>query len=194
MPPPISRCLPSRPIAIHYLHFGRQVWYSLTFKNDVEVIKKAGKLHDALVQDLQAEIPNGFFSTQCLFQPMPRLFAEHSVARGGNVLGLDQVKKNALLWLITGSTTTLKHQKIMEKKLAAFSATLEKFAEARDAHVRWQYLNYVDKSQNPLKSYGEPNVEFIRKVSTKYDPAQMFQKKVVSGWKISKIDDASASP
>jgi hypothetical protein len=164
----------------------RQVWFSLTFKDDIKVIKKAAEMHDELVAELKGLIPAGNFSTQCLFQPIPTLFTNHSVESGGNVLGLDKVKQNALLWLITGASETPQQQAIMQKKLAAFSATLEKFAKANGLHVDWQYLNYVDKSQNPLRSYGQENVNFIRKVAAKYDPSGMFQKKVVSGWKISK--------
>lgn len=102
------------------------------------------------------------------------------------MLGLDKVNGNALLWLITGASETPQQQAIMQEKLAAFSATLEKFAQTNCLDVDWQYLNYVDKTQNPLKSYGADNINFIRKVATKYDPSGMFQKKVVSGWKISK--------
>jgi len=163
------------------------VWFSLTFKNDVRVIKKAGTLHDELVKELKREMPAGNYTTQCLFQPLPTLFTEHSIQRGGNVLGLDDVKQNALLWLITGSTETVEQHKIMREKLTKFNTDLEAYARSLGLNVAWQYLNYVDQTQNPLKSYGQKNVDFLRKVSAKYDPSQFFQKKVVSGWKISAI-------
>jgi hypothetical protein len=143
-------------------------------------------LHDELVDELKSLMPGGNYSTQCLFQPIPTLFSKHSVENGGNMLGLDKVNQNALLWLITGASESLWQQSIMQNKLATFSATLEKFAETSGLHVDWQYLNYVDKSQNPLRSYGSENMNFVRKVAAKYDPSGMFQKKVVSGWKISK--------
>ncbi|KAH7072584.1 hypothetical protein FB567DRAFT_206280 [Paraphoma chrysanthemicola] len=172
-----------------YLGPGNQqvIWFSLTFRNDVEVIKKAADMHDELVDELKVLMP-GDFTTQCLFQPMPTVFAQRSVERGGNVLGLDKVKENALLWLLTGSTKTPEQHAIMRDKLDSFAATLKEFAHAKNLNVDWQYLNYVDQTQNPLKSYGEDNVEFIRKVAAKYDPSAMFQKKVVSGWKISAVD------
>ncbi|KAF2120044.1 hypothetical protein BDV96DRAFT_641904 [Lophiotrema nucula] len=166
----------------------QQVWFSLTFKNDVKVIKKAGEMHDTLVDELKGLIPAGNFTTQCLFQPIPTLFAKHSVQRGGNVMGLDKVNENALLWLITGATETPEQQKIMREKLTAFSATLERFAKLKGLDVSWQYLNYVDKTQDPLRSYGMYNLDFIRKVATEYDPSRMFQTKVVSGWKIPNVD------
>jgi hypothetical protein len=153
----------------------------------VRVIKKAGMLHDELVEELKRAMPGGNYSTQCLFQPVPTIFTEHSIQRGGNVLGLDDVKQNALLWLITGSSKTAEQQKIMREKLTAFSAALNAYAKSLDLQVAWQYLNYVDQTQNPLKSYGKKNIDFIRKVSAQYDPSQFFQQKVVSGWKITKV-------
>lgn len=165
----------------------RQVWFSLTFKNDVEIIKKAAILHDELVEELKGLLPAGSFGTQSIFQPLPTLFAKHSVEHGGNMLGLDKVKENALLWLTTGATDTMEQGVIMRERLTAFSATLKRFGEMRNSSVDWQYLNYVDETQTPLESYGKDNVNFMREVAAKYDPSAVFQKKVVSGWKLSKL-------
>jgi hypothetical protein len=68
----------------------RQVWFSLIFKNDVEIIKKAAVMHDEQVNELKSLLPVDSFTNQCLFQPMPTLFAALSVIRGGNILGLDR--------------------------------------------------------------------------------------------------------
>jgi hypothetical protein len=119
---------------------------------------------------------------------MPALIAQHSTQRGGNVLGLDQVGENALLWSVLGSTQTAEEHAIMREKLMVYVATLEDFAVSEGLNVDWRYLNYVDGTQDPLKSYGQRNVDFMRDVAAKYDPSGMFQKQVVSGWKISKVD------
>lgn len=145
-------------------------------------------MHDKLVSELKGLIPANDFSTQCIFQPMPTHFAEKSVQRGGNMLGLDKVKENALLWLVTGATETPEQHRTMQEKCYAFSAALERFAMSQGLLLEWQYLNYADGTQDPLNSYGKDNVDFIRKVAAKYDPSGMFQKKVMSGWKISKVD------
>jgi hypothetical protein len=140
-----------------------------------------------LVEELKRVMPAGNYSTQCLFQPVPTIFTEHSIERGGNVLGLDDVKQNALLWLITGSTATTEQHKIMRQKLTRFYNDLDAYAKSLGLGIPWQYLNYVDQTQNPLQSYGRKNVDFLRKVSAKYDPSQFFQRKVVSGWKVSSL-------
>ena len=164
------------------------MWFTLTFKNEVSIIKKATELHDNMVNELKIVLPVGNFSTQCLFQPMPTLFMEHSVRRGGNVLGLDQAKENTLLWLLVGSTETTEESAIMRVKMTTVKDALEEFARSENLIVDWQYLNYADETQNPLKSYSQRNVDFIRGVADKYDPDGMIQKKVVSGWKLSRID------
>ncbi|KAF1926737.1 FAD-binding domain-containing protein [Didymella exigua CBS 183.55] len=164
-----------------------QIWFTLTFKNDVEIIKHAAELHDVMVDELKSLLPSDHFSTQCIFQPWPKLFAQHSVRRGGNVLGLDYVKENSLLWAVVGSTDTAAEHAIMREKLTIFKTALEEFARCGNLLMDWQYLNYVDETQRPLESYGEKNINFIREVALKYDPTGMFQAKIVSGWKISKV-------
>ncbi|KAH6642672.1 hypothetical protein C7974DRAFT_420933 [Boeremia exigua] len=169
-------------------HHKHQVWFTLTLKNDVRTIKHASKMHDGLVEELKSRMPHTEFSTQCIFQPWPSLYAEHSVQHVGNVLGLDQTKGNALLWLAVGSTETAEQHAIMREKLTVFSATLEDFAKSNNLNVGWRYLNYADETQNPLASYGTSKVDFMRKVAAEYDPEGVFQRKVVSGWKICNID------
>ncbi|KAF2728962.1 FAD-binding domain-containing protein [Polyplosphaeria fusca] len=165
----------------------QQVWFSLSFKNDIRVINKGAELHDQLVEELKALIPSSNFATECLFQPLPTIFTEHSIEKGGNVMGLDKVKENALIWLIAGASGTPEESAIMREKLSALTASFEQYAASEGLGNDLEWLNYADQTQNPLKSYGKENVDFIRKVAEKYDPAGVFQKKVVTGWKISKV-------
>lgn len=48
-------------------------------------------------------------------------------------------------------------------------------------------MNYVDESPNPLGSYGDESIKFMRGVAAKHDPKGVFQVKVVSGWKIGRV-------
>lgn len=164
-----------------------QTWFTLTFKNDVNIIKKANEMHGDLVTDLKNVISINDFTLQSVFQPWPTLFAEHSVKLGGNVTGLDQVKENALLWLVVGTTETAEEHKLLREKVEVMSATLEEHAKSNGLNVDWRYINYVDETQDPLGSYGPRNVDFLRKVAAKYDPDSVFQMKFVSGWKISDV-------
>ena len=49
------------------------------------------------------------------------------------------------------------------------------------------YLNYADRSQKPLESYGAANVAKIRAASWKYDPTGVFQTLMPGGFKISQV-------
>lgn len=165
----------------------RNVWFTLTVKNNPAIVKKAGILHDQIVQELLQVLNATDFTTQCLFQPVPSFFAQRSVAQGGNVLGLDSVTDNALLWLGTAAVKTAAQEKIVRDKLTTLSKGIEDYANSVGGNIPWRYLNYADSTQDPLKSYGTTNVDFIKKVAAKYDPKAVFQKKVPSGFKISRI-------
>lgn len=64
---------------------------------------------------------------------------------------------------------------------------LTAYAEGIGAGNPYVYLNYADKTQNPLASYGPQNVDYIRKVARKYDPSGVFQTDVPGGFKISRV-------
>jgi hypothetical protein len=64
-----------------------------------------------------------------------------------------------------------------------FAATIE------DGNLEWTYLNYADKSQDPLSSYGPENIRKMKDAAAKYDPDQVFQKLVPGGFKISDVKD-----
>lgn len=78
------------------------IWFTLTFRNDKKVLDYAVKTPGQLVLDIQSHISeDADLITQCMFQPLPTIFAEHSTEQGGNMLGLDRETDNALLWLAT---------------------------------------------------------------------------------------------
>lgn len=64
----------------------RNIWFSVTFKNDDRVLNKAIELHHRLVEEMKADSPDGDFGTQCFFQPLPSVIGKHGVERGGNLL------------------------------------------------------------------------------------------------------------
>jgi hypothetical protein len=166
------------------LTWASNVWFTLTFASDVRIINKAAELHEAFVADLLKEIPPLDLGTQNLFQPLPRLFADLGVARGGNVLGLDAIKDDSLLWLLSCTVSTAEQEVILRDKALAFATDLAAFARSVDGLRDWQYINYADPSQDPIRSYGEANVNFLREVSAKYDPTGFFQTRQAGGFKV----------
>ncbi|ORY68846.1 uncharacterized protein BCR38DRAFT_424491 [Pseudomassariella vexata] len=165
----------------------RDMWFTLSFKNDERVLSKAVELHNQLVEEMKIESSDGDFITQCMFQPMPSLYAKQSVEKGGNMLGLDKVKENAILWLATLAVKGADQELIGRQKMITWVNAVEEYATSIDAHNDWIYLNYADSTQKPLESYGAENVEKIRAAAAKYDPTGVFQTRVPGGFKISHV-------
>jgi len=46
------------------------------------------------------------------------------------------------------------------------------------------YYDYADGFQDPVASYGEVNVRFMREVARRYDPGGVFQTALEGGFKI----------
>lgn len=112
------------------------------------------------------------------------MFADIGLSKGGNVLGLDQVQGDCLLWLCAASVKAREHECLLRQKAEAMTEELGSYAESIDATVPWIYANYADPSQEPLKSYGETNSEFMKGVAAKYDPDAVFQRMVPGSFKL----------
>ncbi|KAH6855502.1 hypothetical protein B0I37DRAFT_395565 [Chaetomium sp. MPI-CAGE-AT-0009] len=163
------------------------VWFTATFKNDTRIVAKAAELHDTLVSDLKSFITDGDFITQCLFQPFPRLFGQRSAAAGGNMLGIDRQPDNGLLWLAVAQVRTAEQERFAYLKIKEWVQAVKAFAASIDGNLEWTYLNYADKSQDPLGSYGVENMRRMQEVAHKYDPNGVFQKLCPGGFKLSNV-------
>lgn len=162
-------------------------WFTQTYKNDVRVSLKATQLHADLVDYVKTLVPSGDFMTQCVLQPLPLVILEESAKRGGNILGLDTLTEDAVLLLLTVEVKTAELRETIYPKLKAMNDEITAYAQSLGADLPFQYGNYADSSQDPLRSYGEANVKLLRDVAAKYDPTGVFQIKVPGGFKISKV-------
>lgn len=59
-----------------------------------------------------------------------------------------------------------------------------RFANSVDGSRDFIYLNYALPPQNPIRNYGETNVQRMLEVSRRYDPRQIFQLNVPGGFKL----------
>ncbi|KAI1341362.1 hypothetical protein F5Y15DRAFT_375842 [Xylariaceae sp. FL0016] len=166
----------------------RDIWFTLSFKNDARVVKKAVDLHDELVEELKSVIPDGDFITMSMFQPIPTVFAKHSAAKGGNVMGLDRAEDNLIMWLANLAVKTPELELIGHSLLSRWVQSVKDYAESIGADSEWVYLNYADPiMQDPLASYGPENLAFLQAVASKYDPDRVFQTRVPGGFKLPKL-------
>ncbi|TDZ21367.1 FAD-dependent monooxygenase yanF [Colletotrichum orbiculare MAFF 240422] len=166
----------------------RSVWFTLTYKNDAAILRKSVDVHQDFVDKMKAAIGADEFTTQMVFQPLPTYFAKIAKDRGGNVLGLDNEAENTILWLGLVTINTVAQEAIARAHMASAAAQIEDFAISVGGNINWRYLNYADPSQDPIKTYGGVNVDYIRQVATKYDPQGVFQKRIPGGFKISRVN------
>jgi hypothetical protein len=128
------------------------------------------------------------FTTMIFFQPVPSYVGQIGQKRGGNMLGLEGMVDNAIIW--TGGVSVKSDDAslaIAQAGLNAMSAKIKKFSELANASADLIYLNYADSSQDPLGSYGSGRVQFLRDVAAKYDAAGVFQDRVPGGFKIGRV-------
>lgn len=153
-------------------------------------MNKAAQLHEELVEELKAYVADGDFITNCIFQPIPTSVAEHSVAAGGNIMGLERNSGNAILFQLSVMMKTAEQAAFVYPKSQAAVRAIKEFADSLDGGLMrdWLYINYADKSQDVLRSYGVENVRKMKEVATRYDPDQVFQKLCLGGWKISDVN------
>ncbi|KAL8376544.1 hypothetical protein RB595_007577 [Gaeumannomyces hyphopodioides] len=159
----------------------RNVWFTLTFANDVRVINRAAELNVGFVADMLEAVPADQLATQVLFQPMPKLFFDLGQAKGGNILGMDRVEGDSLQWLLACTVETPEQEKLLHERSLRFKAELAEYAKSIGVLREWQYINYVDPTQDAVDSYGPDNVAFLKQVSAKYDPKGFFQKQQGGG-------------
>lgn len=71
-------------------------FFTITFKNNLEVMVKAIQMHHEYLEMIKASDVSGDWTIQTMFQPIPSFFSEHSVEKGGNMLGLERFDENLI--------------------------------------------------------------------------------------------------
>lgn len=165
------------------------IWYTLSFKNDASIIQKASELHYTLAQELKEKVTDGDFTSHCAFQPIPLIYSQHSVAAGGNIMGLEAYPHDGIMLQVSASVKTAELEAWVRPKVRAITQDLAAFASTvEDGIMPWQHLNYAAADQSPLQSYGPENVAKMRAAAAKYDPHGVFQRLCPGGFKISAVE------
>ncbi|KAL8935891.1 MAG: hypothetical protein Q9211_004465 [Gyalolechia sp. 1 TL-2023] len=158
------------------------LYATLTFSNNETVLNG---VVDILGDELRKYKDQDFFVyTTAQFQPLPRVFIERSLERGGNVLGLERNLDNNILFLLDiawkGAQNDAKVYQVADEVIGR----LQQYARSVGGLKDFQYLNYASRNQDPLGSYGRAAFNKIKRASAKYDPGQVFQKLVPGGFKL----------
>lgn len=68
--------------------------------------------------------------------------------------------------------------------LTAYHAAVKQEAVKMGAYVPFEYANCADKTHDPIATYGEENVAFLRRVKDRYGPGDVLRKRMPGGFKI----------
>jgi hypothetical protein len=103
-------------------------------------------------------------------------------------MGVERQPHNGILFLATAMVKTPEQEAFAYPKVKAWVDSVREFAAGIEGGLlEWCYLNYADKSQDPLASYGQENLKLLREVAGRYDPGEVFQKLCPGGFKISEV-------
>ncbi|KAH9228695.1 hypothetical protein K456DRAFT_57021 [Colletotrichum gloeosporioides 23] len=170
-------------------------WFVGQFRNDVRMmnfvydeLQMLGKHYLDPVAEEMAKKTNKTVTYDVLgqFQPFTQSMVKHGLANGGNILGLEDVVADGPTsnWLLVLTCDTLELQDKMLPFILEFRKSIDAYAEFIGVFKDWRYLNYAWGDQNPIATYGEKNVAFLKDVAKRVDPDGVFQKLRTTGFKI----------
>jgi hypothetical protein len=167
----------------------RNVGITLTFQNDKSILRQCASHHEKLVSTLSEKIGANNYTAQTFFQPLPKFLGEIGKRKGGNVMGLDHMTANSIMWtagvaIKNGDDAALE---LARAELTAMATELKAIAKKDGTLEDFVYLNYAEGQQDPLGSYGKENVDFLRKVAQRHDPDGWWQRRVPGGFKLSRV-------
>jgi FAD/FMN-containing dehydrogenase len=127
------------------------------------------------------------------YEPLPHMFSEHSMSRGGNMLGLNRTKDDLILMQLAPRWKSAGDDRVMQDTAKQWVKQVKGYTQSVGKASDYLYLNYADGFQDPIVGYGEESVRFLQGVSRKYDRNGVFQKAVKGGFKIPGMSVAGGS-
>ncbi|KAL3441363.1 hypothetical protein BJX65DRAFT_313884 [Aspergillus insuetus] len=142
------------------------------------------RLHD---KKIHSDLPGVDLLSSLTFQPLPSQ-SKTSNSTSANSLGFPDSHKEIshVLLLISNYWSSPKHTSAIERAAQDAIMAVDKLTAAEGLGVRFRYMNYASKWQDPITAYGPDVVEGLWRVSRKYDPTGFFQVKMPGGFKLSK--------
>ncbi|KAI0118651.1 hypothetical protein GGR51DRAFT_497199 [Nemania sp. FL0031] len=157
-----------------------QLTFSTSFKNSVKQLEDLWTLFIDSLSDVDVD----GISWSLTLEPIPTTLAAATAERGGNILGLDVPPEGIILTL---GSFTFASEELYNAKDSAVQKLLSDIialSKSNDVFNSWIDLNHAYRSQNPFKSYGDENYDFLKATAEKYDPNGVFQTLMPGGFKL----------
>jgi hypothetical protein len=161
----------------------RQMTWSLSFENDLKTLQAVF----AAFNESTARVSSvADISWSITLEPLPKAFLSSSAKLGGNSLGLSDGYRGEGLVLCDSSFTWTNENdtEIVRSVGLRLLNDIRKATQQLGTDNDWVDLNHADIEQDPIRSYGFANEAFLRDVSWRYDPGQVFQRQLPGGFKI----------
>ncbi|RAQ98962.1 terpenoid synthase [Stemphylium lycopersici] len=164
----------------------RSRFTTATFDADAELLVM---MADIFIEQVQKALDHGLgkderFAPMLGIQPLTQNILKAQGKRGGNVMGLHDGETPLVVcsfgweWSHESDDTIVISgiKAVLEQSVAA--------AKKRGLYHPFKYMNYAAMDQDPIGSYGENNIEFLKRVREAYDAEGVFAKLVPGGHKI----------
>ncbi len=156
---------------------------NILFKSDVKILTQVDRIAQAALKPyMDKEKPYPYLEGQVQYQPYPGMINEIGIKNGGNVLGLDRVG-NSINFVLLFQWKDPSQDKFLQKFSDSILSNVTTYLKSVNGFRNWQFAGLSSADQDVIGSYGQKNVDFLKGVSKKYDPEQVFQK-LVPGWKV----------
>lgn len=156
------------------------LFYTGTYGVSAALLNKIFEIANATLYDYQ--VPQPWVLWDFAFEPLPTVFLSHGA--GNNSLGTSPSDGNGMILLISALWPESAYNAGVHAKAVQLGESIADAAREMGLLKDFVYTNYADWSQQPLQSYGEGNVHFLKEVSRRYDPAGVFEKRVPGGFKL----------
>lgn len=174
------------------IYTNRVQFRTLSFKIDLATLQETARLYNIVVTELRAKA-SGQWRVSCLHQVWATSYTANSTAKGGNVLGMERYSENFIMYQSYLSWSEAKDDELFISLGKMLTDGIQTFAIQKGTAVKYLYLNYADKDQDPISAYGTDKVVFMKRVAKKYDPLGVYQKLLAGGFKISLVQEEKAS-
>ncbi|ORY02756.1 hypothetical protein BCR34DRAFT_605485 [Clohesyomyces aquaticus] len=152
----------------------RQSYWTATFRLDEALAEEIVEIWKQEIETIKQSVTG--FVPVLTFQVITVRMMKHMETNGGNALGLDEREGPLMIVAPSAMWTDSMHDEIVLSTYAKWLSRSHARAKEQNLDHRYLYMNYASQFQDPIKGYGEANVDRLRAIAKAYDPEGVFQR------------------
>ncbi|TVY55070.1 putative FAD-linked oxidoreductase, partial [Lachnellula suecica] len=159
-------------VALNQTTYSRETFKTVTFKNDVNLIKA---IIEIWVEEVSTVLDIPGLLPACAFQPLSLPVLESMQKNGGNALGLSPTDgARTIMNLNFGWTNAADDTRVFDTVNRFVSRSVD-LAKSMGLDDRFIYVNYASKDQDVFAGYGPESEARLKEVQYRYDTSAMFK-------------------